>query len=144
MAEKQQPMAIKEALEYYLMAEQQLFDQQQQQDDDDDGGGGTTLIQTKIEMNFRITASIYKYVDRYSRVGSANNVNNNASAESGTNANDAGDDQLLQKLMHVLQRDKSRLFTENQLAKRAKRMELVDENANKVNGVEHQNRVSAT
>lgn len=31
MAEKQNQMAIKEALKYYLMAEQQLFDQQQQE-----------------------------------------------------------------------------------------------------------------
>lgn len=152
MAEKQQPMAITEALKYYLMAEQQLFDQQQDGDDDDnnntDGAEDASLIQTKIEMNFRITASIYKFVARYMAGSCANSVNNDARAGStatvatGIGAND---DELLQQLMHVLQRDKSRLFTENQLAKRVKQMnELVDENANKVNGAEQQqqNRVS--
>lgn len=131
MAEKQNRMSMKKALKFYLMAEQQLFDQQH---DDDDVAAATTddknekLIQTKIEINFRITASIYKFVVRQ---------NANASAD------DSFADELLQ-LIQVLQRDKSRLFTEYQLTKRIKRMELIDENANKVNGAEqHQNRVSA-
>lgn len=129
-------MAPIEALKFYLIAEQQLF-HQHQGDANDTAMDDATLIRTKIEMSFRISASIYKLVVRY---GARYSNNMDAAASS----NGTLSEEVMQELINILQRDKSRLFTENQLAKRAKRIELVDENANTVNGNgPQQNRVSA-
>lgn len=102
IAEKQNPAAIRDILENYLLAEQQLFDCE-----DDD-----TLLSAKIEINFRITASIYKYVRRVE--------------------NAVLDEPVLTLLWQVLKRDKGRIFSDSQLASRPNYAEAIDENANKV------------
>lgn len=103
MVEKQNPAAIKDMLTNYLLAEGQLFDL----DDDDDD----TVLWMKIEISFRITASIYKFV-----VGAEKSIDEH------------------ELLIKVLKRDKSRLFNVNQLTSRAHYVETVDENANKIDG----------
>lgn len=110
IAEKQNPPIIQNVLENYLCAEQQLFDCE------DD----VALLPMKIEINFRITASIYKYLLR---------------------AENVMDEHVFTLLMTVLKRDKSRIFNDSQLATRSNNIETIDENANKVN-MEHQSQVS--
>lgn len=109
MIEKQRPTEIRDVLEKYLLAEQQLFDL------DDD-----TVLWMKIEVNFRITASIYKFVVRAQK----------SIEEYGI-------------LIKLLKRDKRRLFHVNQLASRAKCAEIVDENDNEIDG-QHTHQVSIT
>lgn len=110
IAEKQNPMLIRDALQHYLYAELQLFDRE------DD----VNLMQMKIEISFRITASIYKYILRTENVI---------------------EERVLTQLMLVLKRNRSRIFSDCQLASRSNTTEIIDENANNVD-VQHQSQVS--
>lgn len=112
MAEKKNPRGIIDALKYYRMAEKQLFDQMD-----------ANLLTMKIEISFRITASIYKYIERMENVIDADNG---------------------EALLHTLKRDKSRLFNEMELATRAKHVEHIDENANKMFDGDHKSSVSTS
>lgn len=112
MFEKQNPSQIKQSLENYLWAERQLFDHQ-----NDDA-----FLLIKLEINFRITASIYKYVTRP--------------------VNDAIDKTVLSSLLDVMTRNKNRIFTTTELAQRTSSVENIDENANRMD-MEQENLVSA-
>lgn len=111
LLEKQKSVQFNEALENYLLAEQQLFDHQT-----DDG---SFLI--KLEINFRITASIYKYVTRPVNVAIEKSV--------------------LSSLLAALKRNKDRIFTNTELDMRPNGTENTDENDNRI-GMEQENVVS--
>lgn len=100
---------FEESLKLYILAEEQLVDQQH----------NDALLLNKIEINFRITASIYKYV---------------------VQADNAIDDDVLQHLIDKLKRNKSHIFNDTQLAMRTS-SDAIDENANDVD-VQHKNKVS--
>lgn len=110
MIEKKKPIKIMQSTKYYLLAERQMYDHQ----NDDD------FLLIKLEINFRITASIYKYV---------------------TQAVDAAKDKnMLERLIRVLKRAKYQIFKNTELSMRTKHVEIIDENANRIN-VEHENLV---
>lgn len=104
MAEKRKSIA--EAIRNYLLAETQLFNDYN--DDADD-----VLFGLKLEINFRITASIYKCV---------------------TQPEISSDQQTLFQFVEVLKRDKGQVFTAVQLNVRPS-IDLIvaeDENANQI------------
>lgn len=104
IAEKQKSIA--EAIRNYLLAETQLFNDYN--DDADD-----VLFGMKLEINFRITASIYKCV---------------------TQPDISLDQKTLLQFVEVLKRDKGQVFTAVQLNARPSIDVIVaeDENANQI------------
>lgn len=98
----------KQSIEFYQMAERQLFDQQ----------NDVNLQMIKLEINFRITASIYKYIMK--------------------NANQAINKEIASFLLHVLKRDRTRIFNDTELAMRIanNKKDAIDENANQVNDLD--------
>lgn len=102
---------LNQALKHYLLAEQQLCDQT------DDG---SFLI--KLEINFRITASIYKYVTQ-------------------PVVNMVIEKSVLSSLLAVLKRNKDQIFTNTELDMRTNSAENIDENDNRI-GDQQENVVS--
>lgn len=80
----------KQSLTFYQLAERQLFDHQNNE----------TFLMIKLEINFRITASIYKYVTQRTNDGHVIDKNG------------------LLYLLHVLKRDRQRVFNDTELVKR--------------------------
>lgn len=110
---------IKKSIEYYLLAEKQLL-----LFENVDGDNEHALLMSKLEINYRITASIYKC----------------ANAQSiGTPV----DKHTLSLLMQVLKRDKSQLFSIHQLDIQPPidTITTMDENANQID-IEQKNYVS--
>ncbi|XP_055312081.1 uncharacterized protein LOC129574304 [Sitodiplosis mosellana] len=90
IAEKQK--LTKQSLTFYQLAERQLFDHQ-----NDDA-----FLLIKLEINFRITASIYKYVAHTQHA----------------DAQVVIDKEMLSFLLHVLKRDRRRIFNDTEFAMR--------------------------
>lgn len=106
---------IKKSIEYYLLAEKQLLLFE---------NGDNALLMSKLEINYRITASIYKCANAQS-VGTP------------------VDKHTLSLLMQVLKRDKSQLFSIHQLDIQPPidTITTMDENANQID-IEQKNQVS--
>lgn len=102
--------AVDKVLENYLMAERELFNQL-----DDD------MLLIKIEISFRITATIFKYA---------------------TQIHTENDSVMLRRLLQILKRYKGDLFTDQQLELEIKSIESIDENIGQNDAETHQHLVS--
>lgn len=85
----------KQSLSFYRLAEQQLFDHHQNDE---------AFLLIRLEINFRITASIYKYVC--------------AHAQPTGDAQTVIDKEMLSFVLHVLKRDRRGTFNATEMAMR--------------------------